>query len=146
MDILFYIGAFICIFIVVYSTASGLSKTERYNLIVERANAGTGISLHDLELSKSFYERIILPAILKLSRVVVSIAPDRVLNNMNRLLAQADIMISSSIVVAIQIVLAVALPVIMTTIGVLNVFHGVMGWLVLMYWTNYGDRYTHKLK
>jgi len=111
---------------------SGLTKEQRRQLVLDKAQSGDSISLHDLELAKPFYERIITPAAIKISYVVASIAPDNVLNSMARLLAQANLSISSSVVVSTQIILAIVLPSLLAAGEILNHFHGAMGWLVLI--------------
>ncbi len=85
------------------------------------------IDLHELELSKSFTERIIHPIIERIGGVITKITPNEVLRAATRKIKQAGLKIRPASFVSMQIVLAVAFPVMLGFMGIMEKSEGLKG-------------------
>jgi tight adherence protein C len=103
---------------------SGASFEERLRAM---SRDPSKVDLHELELSKPFSERVILPIVERIGALVTRITPNEVLGNAAKKIRQAGLKIKPASFVTMQVIMAVAFPATLGVLGVLQKMEGVKG-------------------
>jgi len=90
------------------------------------------IDLTEMELSKPFSERVLLPMIESLSGMISKITPQEVLKETSRKIAMCGMKIKPSIFVAVQVILAIGFPAFLASVGVMEKQGGMKGVGILL--------------
>lgn len=85
------------------------------------------IDLTDLELSKPFSERVIQPIFERLGKLISAITPAEVIRETKRKILQSGLKIKATTFVAMQIILAVAIPAMLGLMGTVSNVGGLRG-------------------
>lgn len=91
------------------------------------------IDLTELELSRPFSERVIIPFLERLSNIVAKITPQEVLKDTAKKIQQSGLKIKPAIFVMIQVLLAVIVPSLLGAMGVMSKHGGVKGLGILVF-------------
>jgi tight adherence protein C len=91
------------------------------------------IDLTELELSRPFSERVILPIVERIGSVVTRFTPSEVAGATERKIEQSGLKIKPTVFVTTQVMLAVALPALMALMGVMSKAGGLKGIMILLF-------------
>lgn len=109
------------------------NKKATKQQIIDMATGGDPVSLYEIELSKPFSTRIIDPALKDVNKLLAMITPKEIEADARRRIRRSGIRISVSSFISIQVISAIALPVLFTLIGVIYTFTAMVSVLIVLF-------------
>jgi tight adherence protein C len=91
------------------------------------------VDLTELELSKPFSERVILPLVESFGTLIAKITPQEILRETIKKIQQSGLKIKPGIFITTQVILAVVFPAVLGAIGITTKFPGVKGLAMLLF-------------